>query len=226
MRICIIRSSPVQAGVTAVALFVLPLWGSPGLRSTAPWLGAFSAWLMLVSQPPVDPKAMLSRSGSDKWSAAAIFGSMIATQLAAVIEYRLCGGLIPLNAAAALGCGVATVTGGFALRLWAIDTLGRFFTSTVEVTDEQPIIRSGPYAWVRHPSYTGALLIAFGMLLMLRSGAGIALFALTVVPAYIHRIRVEEEALLGDLGESYVDYRRAVPAVVPSPRARRLIHEN
>jgi len=68
---------------------------------------------------------------------------MIAAKVAAVVEYRLCGvGLLPLGPAAALGCG-----GAGHCRVGAAP-VGRFFTSTVEIAGEQPVIPTGPYAWI------------------------------------------------------------------------------
>jgi protein-S-isoprenylcysteine O-methyltransferase Ste14 len=140
---------------------------------------------------------------------------MIGAQLAAVLEFRFSGGLLRLNPALAVGLGAAAVVVGFSVRLWAIATLNQYFTSTVEVKSGQEVVRTGPYAWVRHPSYTGALVIAAGMLLMLRSGTGLLLLVVAVTPAYAYRINVEERALVGELGEEYVRYRNDVPALLP-----------
>ena len=51
---------------------------------------------------------------------------------------------------------------GLAIRVWAIATLGGSFRSTVEVETGQAVVSDGPYRWVRHPSYTGLLLIVSG----------------------------------------------------------------
>ena len=51
---------------------------------------------------------------------------------------------------------------GLALRVWAIATLGGAFRTTVEVEPGQTVVSSGPYVWVRHPSYAGLLLIVAG----------------------------------------------------------------
>src|SRR5256885_9896488 len=52
---------------------------------------------------------------------------------------------------------------GLAIRVWAIAALGRAFRTTVEVDPGQAIVSNGPYRWVRHPSYTGLLLIVAGL---------------------------------------------------------------
>jgi isoprenylcysteine carboxyl methyltransferase (ICMT) family protein len=44
---------------------------------------------------------------------------------------------------------------GIVLRWYAIVTLGRFFSMRVQTTSDQQVVESGPYRFVRHPSYTG-----------------------------------------------------------------------
>jgi len=51
---------------------------------------------------------------------------------------------------------------GLAIRIWAIAVLGNAFRTTVEVDPGQRVVSTGPYEWVRHPSYTGLLLIVSG----------------------------------------------------------------
>jgi len=52
--------------------------------------------------------------------------------------------------------GVAVMASGLVIRAWAIVLLGRFFTNDVRVHPGQTVVDTGPYRWVRHPSYTGA----------------------------------------------------------------------
>jgi protein-S-isoprenylcysteine O-methyltransferase len=51
--------------------------------------------------------------------------------------------------------GLAITCLGVALRQWAIFTLGRYSVGRVFIQPEQSVITSGPYRWLRHPSYTG-----------------------------------------------------------------------
>ena len=51
---------------------------------------------------------------------------------------------------------------GIALRFWANRTLGQFYTRTLRVTEDQPIIDQGPYRVIRHPGYLGVLLMWVG----------------------------------------------------------------
>ena len=113
--------------------------------------------------------------------------------------------------------GAALVVGGIAFRLWAIRTLGRFFTFQVTTASDQRVVTDGPYRWLCHPSYTGLLV---GCL-----GAGVAsaniasLIAVLAIPLYglVRRIRVEEAALIDALGDPYRQFvatrKRLVPGI-------------
>src|SRR6266700_2410767 len=58
--------------------------------------------------------------------------------------------------------GVALVYAGLAFRLYAIRVLGRYFTASVAVVADQQVVEDGPYRLIRHPSYTGLLIIFLG----------------------------------------------------------------
>ncbi|EED82425.1 predicted protein [Postia placenta Mad-698-R] len=62
--------------------------------------------------------------------------------------------------------GVTTIVLTAALRLWCYATLGRLFTFLVTIRPEHKLITSGPYAYVRHPSYTGVVLMQIGVALI------------------------------------------------------------
>jgi protein-S-isoprenylcysteine O-methyltransferase Ste14 len=113
------------------------------------------------------------------------------------------------------GLGVALIVAGSAVRLWAIITLGRWFTYDVRVTEGQPVVETGPYRWVRHPSYTGVLLVLFGLGLAL--GNWLSLLFVLVFPTLglVRRIRVEEAALLATIGEPYERYAAGRPRLFP-----------
>ena len=101
---------------------------------------------------------------------------------------------------------------GFALRVWAIAALGGSFRTTVEVEPNQAVISAGPYRWVRHPAYTGLLLIAVGFGVVCGAWLSLVLCVVLLVPALVRRIHVEEAELDHVLGEAYRSYRSAVKA--------------
>ena len=110
--------------------------------------------------------------------------------------------------------GAAMLVAGFLLRQYAIVTLGRLHTLDVTTWDAQPVVEVGPYRWVRHPSYAGAMLTAVGILLCSTNWLSLACFAF-VVGAYGYRIRIEEHALTEDLGERYRAYMRRTRRLIP-----------
>ena len=90
-----------------------------------------------------------------------------------------------------LGLSVA----GMLLRWWSIRVLGRFFTVDVATGGDQHIVRTGPYRWLRHPSYTGALTSFFGLGLCQGDFVSLGLIFFPVLAVFLHRIRIEERAL-------------------------------
>ncbi len=103
---------------------------------------------------------------------------------------------------------------GIALRQWAVWVLGRFFTVVVRVADDQHVVDRGPFAWVRHPSYTGLVLTLAGVGISI--GNWLSLVALVVLSTtgLLVRIRVEEEALMSTL-PGYPEYARGRARLVP-----------
>ena len=114
---------------------------------------------------------------------------------------------------AATGLGVMWI--GLAVRIWAIRVLGSSFRMTVEVDAGQQVTDSGPYRWVRHPSYSGILLITTGLGLAYGNWLSLALLLVLPAAATIRRIFVEEAVLVSVLGQPYVDYRTRTKRLVP-----------
>lgn len=110
--------------------------------------------------------------------------------------------------------GVALFVSGAALRWYAIFYLGRYFTVDVRIAENQRVIDTGPYRFVRHPSYTGVLLEFLGFALCIGNAWSMLLLA-PVVIVFWYRIRVEERALAQGLGEAYTSYQRRTKRLIP-----------
>jgi protein-S-isoprenylcysteine O-methyltransferase Ste14 len=79
------------------------------------------------------------------------------------------------------------------------------------------VVRSGPYAVVRHPMYCAATLIWLGLALAATDWALLTLTFAYVVPTYYFYAK-EEEAMLGNaLGSAYTNYAAKVPMLFPRP---------
>jgi protein-S-isoprenylcysteine O-methyltransferase Ste14 len=104
---------------------------------------------------------------------------------------------------------------GIALRFWSFRTLGRYFTFTVQTSSDQPIITDGPYRVIRHPSYAGVLLAVIGLGLYIGNWLSLLILTLAVTCGLVFRIKVEERALLGDVGDAYRTYAATHKRLVP-----------
>jgi protein-S-isoprenylcysteine O-methyltransferase len=113
--------------------------------------------------------------------------------------------------------GVALFIAGLNIRWYSIIQLGRFFTVNVAIAANHRLIDTGPYRFVRHPSYTGALMAFLGLGLCLGNWASLVVMVVPIFLVFLWRMRVEEEALLQGLGDPYRDYmnrtKRLIPAV-------------
>jgi protein-S-isoprenylcysteine O-methyltransferase len=104
---------------------------------------------------------------------------------------------------------------GLVLRWYSIGYLGKFFTIDVAIHSEHRVIKSGPYRYIRHPSYTGALLAFLGLGLSIGNWCSIAIFILPTFLAFLVRIKVEEGALAEAMGEQYRSYQKRTHRLVP-----------
>jgi protein-S-isoprenylcysteine O-methyltransferase Ste14 len=111
--------------------------------------------------------------------------------------------------------GVIVMWAGLATRAWAVATLGGAFRTTVEVDADQAVVTSGPYRWIRHPSYAGLLLILAGLGLALGNWLSAVACLLLPLPALAWRIHVEEAELSRVLGGAYSAYQTRTARLIP-----------
>ena len=104
---------------------------------------------------------------------------------------------------------------GLAVRWTAIFSLGRSFSTNVAIRPTQAVHKKGLYRWVRHPSYTGMLLIFAAIGINERNWVSLAIMLTFPTAALLYRIRVEEMALTDAFGEDYVNYSRVTKRLLP-----------
>ena len=114
--------------------------------------------------------------------------------------------------------GVLMILLGSLLRRYCFRTLGEFFTGDVKARADQPVISSGPYRLVRHPSYTAGMMMFIGIGLALGSWLSLAILTIATVATYSYRVMIEERALIDTIGEPYKAYmkerKRFIPFVI------------
>jgi len=108
-------------------------------------------------------------------------------------------------------CGLAS----FGIRRSAIAALGKFWSLHVEIREAHEFVRSGPFRWMRHPTYFSMILELLAAAFLLQAAATLAVAALLFVPALVERVRLEEAALVEKFGDAYRAYQRSTPAVIP-----------
>jgi len=111
--------------------------------------------------------------------------------------------------------GLAIAWAGMLLRLWAVLTLGRSFTTTVVVRAEQTVVTGGPYRFVRHPAYLGVLILLLGFGLALGDLASAVAMIVLPTLGLLWRIRVEEAGLRAELGDRYIEYCKGHARLIP-----------
>lgn len=77
------------------------------------------------------------------------------------------------------------------------------------------VVTTGPYARIRHPAYLGVILLWLGFGVLSGNLAIALFFPVVFVGVYLYRISVEEEMLVRDLGDDYVQYQRRTRKLVP-----------
>jgi protein-S-isoprenylcysteine O-methyltransferase Ste14 len=111
--------------------------------------------------------------------------------------------------------GLITLLGGSLLRRHCWRMLGQHFTGNVKASPDQPVVERGVYRWVRHPSYTGGMLMYMGTGLALTNWLSLLIITVAGAGAYLYRVRVEEQALQESLGGRYQEYMRRTKRFVP-----------
>ena len=197
--------------LAAVAVGFLAAAWPAGLRLPHLWLAIAVGLLGNALQPSYSPFDG-DRTRHDHGTAAQIVWSVYCAQAATVVELVLRRPALTMDAVS--WAALAAMVLGLVVRTWAVATLGRWFTWNVDVQPGQRVVERGPYRFVRHPGYAGALLtyVAVGALFHCWVAAALAAVALTA--AFVRRI-AHEEALLRRELPGYASYARRTPALLP-----------
>jgi protein-S-isoprenylcysteine O-methyltransferase Ste14 len=169
-------------------------------------------WLVIEFRQALNRRA--EATSTDRGSLAFLRVCVLVGALLAAFASRVTAAAFPYGPFI-FGISLAVAWAGIGLRWWAFRTLGRYFTFTVMTSANQPVITNGPYRFVRHPSYTGLLLIIAGIGFNYGNWLSLASLVLFPLIGFIYRIRVEEAALEATLGEAYTSYATGRKRLIP-----------
>ncbi|GAA3545432.1 phosphatidylethanolamine N-methyltransferase family protein [Amycolatopsis ultiminotia] len=179
-------------------------------------------WLLLeISLVIRDRVRGTGSAGADRGTRWVVVGLTLSATLAAtVFEFLLpAGSALRFSSPGIPGwaqvTGLGVMCAGLVLRGCSVLVLGKAFRTTVEVDRGQRVVTRGPYRWVRHPSYTGVLLLAAGYGLAAGNWLSFALTVVLPLVSVLVRVTVEEQALVRVLGRPYETYRAGTKRLVP-----------
>jgi protein-S-isoprenylcysteine O-methyltransferase Ste14 len=116
------------------------------------------------------------------------------------------------EASQALGCIICAL--GLAITVWARRTLAGNWSASVTFKEGHELIERGPYAYTRHPIYSGLLLMLLGTSVFLNTGGALAGFVLYFAGLW-WKLKLEEALMTKHFPGSYPDYQRRVKALIP-----------
>lgn len=203
------------ASISNILMIILPLLGKPELMLNGKILfivaGSIFMWL---TQPPVSAKETSEQKSSDRFSVLLILLMCLVSVVVPVTDWAYFKGAgTRISWYTVLGA--AMIVTGLLFRAWAVSTLGKYFTATVQIVDDHKLVRSGPYRIVRHPSYTGAFLALTAGGVILESLTGFIISCMAMFTAYYVRIRIEEKELVARFGNDYVSYQQDTKMIIP-----------
>ena len=112
------------------------------------------------------------------------------------------------------GAGLALTAAGIGFAIWARNHIGRFWSASVSIREDHQLIRTGPYARIRHPIYTGVLVALAGTAMAVGTYPSLVAFAIVLV-GLSYKARREEALLAREFGKSFDEHRRHTGFFLP-----------
>ncbi len=110
--------------------------------------------------------------------------------------------------------GLLIAFAGLILACWSRYLLGKNWSLSVQKKENHELIKSGPYSILRHPIYTGILLIFIGNTIIVGDYRGI-IAVVIVFFSFWFKLKKEEKWLIEIFGEKYHNYTKTTKAILP-----------
>jgi protein-S-isoprenylcysteine O-methyltransferase Ste14 len=153
----------------------------------------------------------LDASGEDHNTTRRIIVGYLSAALLTPLLHRWRRGRLPLGSGP---LGLTIQAAGLGMRVWSMRTLAQSYSRTLRTSDDQKVVESGPYRFVRHPGYAGSLLTWIGFGITSGSVPVIGLVAGLLGPPYWLRITTEEKLLRQGL-PGYIEYSDRTKRLIP-----------
>ena len=204
----------VKSGIFGILLFAALIFVPAGtLNYWQGWLflavfaastTAFTVYLALFDKPLLERRMKAGpwheQESSQKIIVSLVFVGFFSLIVVSALDVRFGWSRLPAYISL---IGEALIVSSFLFIFWVV-RVNSFAASTIQVTEDQKVVSTGPYAHIRHPMYSGALLLLVGIPLALGSWWALILIA-PVMPVLIWRILDEERFLLRNL-PGYAEY--------------------
>ncbi len=175
------------------------------------WIAALAFWALasIASKRTVRTQSQASELGQGVLAGSGfvvLFNRQIAL---GALDWRV----VP-DVAVFAYAGLALTIAGLCFMAWSRVALGRNWSATVTIKEDHDLVRSGPYAIVRHPLYAGVLLAMFGTAIFFGQIRGFIAFCLTFGGWWL-KSRTEEAFMVEHFGAPYRRYQERVKALIP-----------
>src|SRR5262245_6295406 len=211
------RQAMVQGVFGFLFFVVLVFWPAGTFDYWQGWLflgtfaavtTAFTVYLAVYDRPLLERRMKSGPQHEQEWSqkviVSLVFLAFFALMVLPAFDHRY--GWSPVAPSVSILGAVRNVL-SFLFIFWVI-RVNSFAASNIRVEKDQTVIDSGPYAYVRHPMYAGAIWLFVALPLTLGSWWSLGLIV-PFVPVLMWRLLDEEKILQRDL-PGYTDYMRRV----------------
>ena len=180
------------------------------------FLGSYFAYMRVIAWVNRKEHDQAGGADRDSGSRTVIYRlSLAGLGLALAAPYLMPAAAITLPHEPVFIVALLLLWSGTILYPWSAATLGTFFRTQVMLLDGQRLVTRGPYRILRHPAYTGGILVYAGFGLAMGNWLSFAAAPLLLLVAYRRRIDVEEAVLRERFGADFEAYRRRTWALVP-----------